>query len=105
MSEEKKTVELKEEDLEKVSGGSGTYNGVTYKDGDIFVKRQSDLYQNNFMFYVLENCNEKFCDCIRYSYSNGYKTYWRSAVEWTQNGYSMIVAYGFVKVDHLDGFN
>lgn len=78
---------LEDEVLVTVSGGSGTFGGVTYNDGDIFVKNMNDIFQENFDIYVLKNCAGEYCDCDVYSYSNIQKKATFSHSEWTFDSY------------------
>ena len=76
MSDENKTIELNDEELEKVNGGgSGTYNGVTYKDGDVYVKYSEDLSAMFIYVYVLKNCATTTCDIDNYYYNQNTKEF------------------------------
>ena len=76
MSEENKTFELNDEELEKVNGGgSGTYNGVVYKDGDVYVTYAEDLSSTLIYVYVLKNCATTTCDIDNYYYNQRTKEF------------------------------
>ena len=65
MSEEKKVIELKEEDLEKVTGGTVSKSGVDdanllFKLGDRFCKPD---YQGNAVYYDIVDIYKKYNTC------------------------------------------
>lgn len=68
MSKENNSVELNEKDLEMVTGGAGTYNGIVFKDKDVYVLKGEDLSGTFFNVLVLENCGPYTCDIDLYHY-------------------------------------
>lgn len=105
MAEEKKNIQLNDEELKRVNGGgSGSYNGVTYTDGDVFVESGTPTYMDSFKAYKISNCTETTCDLDEYVYIRNLKEFspTGNGKIWSNLPYVNIIYRNLVKMNPED---
>lgn len=93
--------ELKENELKQViGGGSGSYDGTSFKDGDVYALRSTDLSSSVLDVMVLKNCGPQTCDIDAYIYIRNTGTFVYLNPLYTNLKYSNILN-NYVKVNDI----